>query len=135
MDGSFCIAKPPKRAVLANCSSNEMCEELLSVSPPSAPSSSTSNNVILQCGDQGECVSNLSPQNDLCKEACESSACSSLCLQLYESKTARYCIESRDHPNALPPATTSNVPPNKYYCTCLLSNSPYHHRVVSRHLR
>lgn len=80
------------------------------------------------------------PQNEYCKEACEKSPCGKLCLQEHETKTAMYCIETRDHPNAMPP--NSNVPPNKYYCTCMTTeqdsqyyNYHYHrHRVVGRYL-
>ncbi|ODM99499.1 hypothetical protein Ocin01_07173 [Orchesella cincta] len=112
-DGGFCINKIPKRAVPGKCTDNFVCEDLLAI--PHITEGS------VRCGDQGECVTTQVPQNEYCKDACGSSACGKFCLQEHETKNALYCIETRDHPNAMPNGTV--VTPNRYYCTCYTGHS------------
>jgi len=110
-DGNYCFNRIPKRGVAANCASERVCEDLLSL-----PATSFNE---LRCGDQGECITKELPRSEFCKAACEKSTCAKFCLQEHEIKTAMYCIETRDHPNAMPGGTSGN----KYYCTCIDGNA------------
>lgn len=112
-EGGFCMNKIPKRAVPGNCTDNSMCEDLVAI-----PNISENR---VRCGDQGECVIMQTPQNEYCKEACGSSECGKFCLQEHETKVALYCIETRDHPNAMPNSTMVSM--NTYYCTCYTGQS------------
>ncbi|CAL8104772.1 unnamed protein product [Orchesella dallaii] len=112
-EGGFCMNKLPKRPVPGNCTENRVCEDLVAI--PNMLDNS------VKCGDQGECVATQMPQNEYCKEACAGSPCGKFCLQEHETKVAMYCIETRDHPNAMPNSTM--VTTNTYYCTCYTGQS------------